>query len=498
MTTTMTADVRGPAWCEPGLDLRGGRYPLSVESPVMGMVDTLVPGVSTLTRLVRYYSLYWALADAAARREWDAGTCQTVLRRSEVALALVSRGNRVAAHGADRVEAMVDQGRIDEIAAVGRGSYSPRPWGFWSQYNGPSAALGTVVVEAGALRPGPRGCPLAVRNMFLPLLELAHDRPVRPEDADGLSGLAMDAPDTADLEPLRALITASPSARYAPDWTGDDRTRRSTLRILARSAQLRPDASSWSEALHDCVAYGSRIRTDPVLLSEERAQAWRGTLLRRLSVGAWRRLWAALVDQVTAHGSATRDDLHQWISTEVPAMTVRDFLTGCPPLVDAGGEPSPAERQTRNGHTEVTADLAALLFGGQRKDQLTGRSRAAFLGRHPERKQYLDPHWVAYRHREHEGRPMAEFARAFVDDMLAQSRRVALRKLKVEQGRMKLFTKLHERNGRYYAAGTEGAGNVGLRVDQLEFIARQLGLAALDGPGLAITPLAVRVLELEA
>jgi hypothetical protein len=496
----MSAEVAGPVWCEPGLDLKAGRYPLSVESSVMGMVDTLVPGVSTLTTLVRYYSLYWALADVAQRREWDAGTCQRVLRRSEVALALVSRGKKIAAHGADRVEAMVGRGQIDELAEIGRASYSPRPWGFWSQYNGPSAILGTVTVDSGALRPGSRECPPAVREMFRPLLELAHDRPIRPDDLADFSGLAMDKGEAADLDPLRDLITASRGSRHDPqEWTGNDLTRRSTLRILARSAMLQPDASSWSAALHDCVAYGNRIRTDPILSAEDRAQAWRGTLLRRLSVGAWRRLWAALVEQVTEHGSATKDDLYQWISAEVPAMTVRAFLAASPSLVDAEGEPSPAEQQVRDGHTAVTADLAALLFGGQRKNQLTGRSQAAFFGRYPERKQFLDPHWVAYRHREHESRPMAELARAFVDDMLAQSRRVALRKLRLDaQGRMKLFTKLHERNGQYYAAGTEGAGNVGLRVDQFEFIARQLGLAEHGDTGLVITPPAVQVLELAA
>jgi hypothetical protein len=63
-----SSEVQGQDWAEPGLDLRGGRYPLGVEAPVPGMVATLLPGVSTLTRLARYYALYWALADAPAWR----------------------------------------------------------------------------------------------------------------------------------------------------------------------------------------------------------------------------------------------------------------------------------------------------------------------------------------------------------------------------------------------------------------------------------------------
>ncbi len=38
----------------------------------------------------------------------------------------------------------------------------------------------------------PRVSP-AVRKIFQPLLELAHDRPIRPDDVTDLSGLAMDA-----------------------------------------------------------------------------------------------------------------------------------------------------------------------------------------------------------------------------------------------------------------------------------------------------------------
>jgi hypothetical protein len=63
--------------------------------------------------------------------------------------------------------------------------------------------------------------------------------------------------------------------------------------------------------------------------------------------------------------------------------------------------------------------------------------------------------------------------------MLAQSRRVALRKLRVDTRRqMTLFTKLHERNGRYFADQREGVGNVGLRIVQLSGMAEQLGLTS--------------------
>ncbi|MEU7778818.1 hypothetical protein [Micromonospora parva] len=62
--------VEGPAWGEPGLTARAGRYPLAVEAPVMAGVDILVPGVSTLSHYARYYALYWALAAHAEAPAW--------------------------------------------------------------------------------------------------------------------------------------------------------------------------------------------------------------------------------------------------------------------------------------------------------------------------------------------------------------------------------------------------------------------------------------------
>jgi hypothetical protein len=501
--TGSRVEVAEPAWCEPGLDSRGGRYPLAVEAPVMAMVDTLVPGVSTLTRLVRFYSLYWALAAFAEDRALDVDKCRTVLRRAEVGLAWVSleHDGPPFAHGADRVKSLRDNGRTEAMAEVGQRSYSPRQWGFWSQYGGPSTTIGTVEVDGGALRPGRHRCPDPVRRMYQPLFELVARRSVRADDVAGFAALALDVLETPDLGPLGGLFTATDSGSHGPDgWTGDDRTRRSTLRILARSVQLEPDAGSWTSALRACVAYGDSIDTDPVLREEDRAQAWRGVLLRHWSVGAWRRLWAALVEEVRGSaGSSTRADLHEWISSEVPPTTVRDFLRACPSTTDGDGHPLPAEAQVVAERTSpVESDLAVLLLGTRRLAQLTGKSRSAFLGRGQRgRGQFLDPSWMEHRRLEHENRPVAELARAVVDDMLAQSRRVSLRKLKFDdRGRMTLFTKLHERNGRYFADIPEGAGNVGLRIQQLGTMSHQLDLFAGSTPGAGVTPLGARLLEL--
>jgi hypothetical protein len=159
--------------------------------------------------------------------------------------------------------------------------------------------MGTVSVDGGALRAGRHPCPSAVRGLFRPMLELVADRPASSEETASLASMRWADDDTLDLEPLTELFTATRGGRHVQeDWTGNDLTRRATLRILVRAAQLNPDAVGWLSALRQAVAYGDLINTDPVLSTEERAQAWRGVLLRHHSVGAWRRLWARLVNQV--------------------------------------------------------------------------------------------------------------------------------------------------------------------------------------------------------
>ncbi|EHR51647.1 hypothetical protein SacmaDRAFT_3427 [Saccharomonospora marina XMU15] len=498
----MPMRVEGPAWSEPGLDRNGGRYPLGVEAPVMAMVDRLVPGASTLTRFVRYYSLYWALAEFAERRGLDTPQCRTMVRRAEVALGLVSvvLGEDPPAHGADHVRKQLGKGNVESLAELGPGAYSPRQWGFWSQYNGPSVVLGTVKLDAEALRRGRHPLPVDIRQMYRPLLELVEHRPVALDEVSGFASLAVQSANTADIDALRGLFTATRAGSHVPgEWLGNDRTRRATMRILARSVQLRA-ADGWVDAMRSAVAFGDALSSDPVLSNEERALAWRGLLLRHFSVGAWRKLWAQLVDHVqSGAGSATKDDLYAWIAQDLSDVSVQQFVHGLPAQVDAHGQPLAAETEVRDGRSEVEADLAVLLIGSRRLKSLSGRAREAFQGHSGGRGQYLDPRWIDYQHREHEGRSLADFARALVDDMLAQSTRVAQRKLKVDaNGRMRLFAKLHERNGRYFATQREGAGNVGLRIEQLGTMATQLGLFDVSGARPVVTDAATQLLDLPA
>lgn len=481
--------VEGPAWCAPGLTTRSGVYPLAVEQPVLNQVALLVPGVTTLTTIARYFSFYWALADIAASRDLDATASRTLVRNAEVALAWASTLNPPGddstytrkMHGADTVSRLLQAGRADHLAEIGAGTYSPRSWGYWSQYRGSALTLEIAAAEGNAIRRGLRLCPDAVKDMYEPLLSTAARRPPCTSDIAAFSELTVMDDQSPDVEPLRGLLTATDRGVHKTnDWLPADRMRRSTLRILGRSAQISPNPKGWHFTLADGVAYGDHIDNDPVFVAERRqSEAWRGMLLRHHSVGAWRALWSALVDEVIrAVDPVSREHLHEWVRGQVGEGTVASFVDGLPP-VQANGHPAAAEEAVGARHTGVEASIGKLLLGGLRLDHLDGEVLASFLGGSAQRRVYLDPHWVRGQHTEYEFRSLGDFARALVDDMLAQSHRVSLRKMRVESnGQMILPTKLHEREGHWFAESREGAGNIGVRAYQLGQICTQLGVFA--------------------
>ena len=492
------ATVEGPAWCAPGLTTRGGVYPLAVEQPVLNQVGLLVPGVTTLTTIARYFSFYWALAEVAHSREMDAQACRGFVRNAEVALAWASaldsdpddptQSSRM--HGADTVSRLLKQGRAEHLADIGAGSYSTRSWGYWSQYRGSSLVLKIAAAEGNAIKRGARACPAPIRQMYEPLLQLCAERAPSAADVSAFAALATLNQDLPDTEPLRELMSATVLGVHDRDnWLPPDVMRRSTLRILGRSAQVCSTAKGWRFTLADGVAYGDRIDNDPVFTEERRqAEAWRGMLLRHHSVGAWRALWSALVSQVLrAADPVSRDELHEWIRGQVGSGSVSAFADSLPP-VHSQGHPAPAEEHVTEHYSGVEQSIGVLLLGAFRLEHLGDEVLSAFLGGSAQRRVYLDPHWVHGQYTEYRSRPLGDLACALVDDMLAQSHRVALRKMRIENnGQMILPTKLHEREGRWFAESAESSANIGVRLYQVGQICTQLGMfTETDGaPGVA-------------
>ncbi|QIQ06708.1 hypothetical protein HA039_04880 [Streptomyces liangshanensis] len=493
--------------------MRSGRYPLAVEGPVMRAVDTLVPGVSTVTRYIRYHSLYAAIAAHAESNAWDTTACRRAVRRGEVLLAALQYHTEAdpawLAHGVDGVRrfcteelelaSAADEERLNQ-------SYSPRRWGFWDQYGGPATVLGTVSVRDGVLRPGRHPCPLAVKKLFAPLLSLAERDVVPFADLETLGQAALGVPCPAEREWLTDVLTATRGGgtHADGDWEASDRTRRATLRILGRAIHLRgPEGGGYQETLRSAVAFGDEATTDPVLAAIPETAGWRGVLLRQYSVGAWRRLWAALVAGVgSKDGEADRSpgELRDWLAQQAPDAKVRRVLDDLPPLENAAGQLLPAERQllTQGAGAPMT-NVLLLMVGAlrSREGHLPDDVRAVFLGRQRHRAEFLDPTWVDGLLDDYADRPVRDLAARLVDDMLAQSRRVALAKLRTDPatGGLKIFSRLHLRNERYFKTGDEGDSDIGTRIPQLGSLAAQLGLFALSDNCHSVTEEGLRILE---
>ncbi|MBX7447201.1 hypothetical protein GR927_04310 [Mycolicibacterium sp. 3033] len=335
--------------------------------------------------------------------------------------------------------------------------------------------------------------------MYEPLLQVCADRPPTAADIPDFTGLANIDEDLPDVEPLRQLLSATLEGVHDPDqWVPSDIMRRSTLRVLGRSAQVCASPRGWRFTLADGVAYGDRIVHDPVFAEERRqAESWRGMLLRHHSVGAWRALWSALVSQVLSSADpVSREELHDWIRDQVGTSSVSSFVDDLPP-VQLDGQPAPAEEQVIALRSGVEASIGILLLGAFRLEHLQGDVLKAFLGGSTQRRVYLDPHWVRGQYIEYQSRTLGDFACAIVDDMLAQSHRVALRKMRIENnGQMMLPTKLHEREGRWFAESGESPGNIGVRLYQVGQICTQLGMFTDSDDGPAVTDAGRHLLDL--
>lgn len=510
----MAAEVLGPAWALEGIGVRSGRYPLAVEGPVMRAVDRLVPGMSTVTRYIRYHSMYAAIAAHAEREKLDVAGCRQLVRRCEVLLAASAHeadrdGESWAAHGVDRVRRFLTPGV--ELAGAAdeeqlNSSYSPRRWGFWDQYGGPATVLGLVGVRGGVLVPGRHACPVAVQDAFAPLLSLAAQDVVSRAELDLAGQTAPGVPIAAEREWLADVVAATrTTGQVTAELDAADRTRRATLRVLGRAVDLcGHQGDGYQETLRTAVAFGPGIADDPVLGAIPETAGWRGLLLRHYSVGAWRSLWAALVAEVGSRdGEADRSagELRDWLSRQVPDGTVRQVIAALPELLDPAGHPLPAERDivAEYGGGPMT-DVRLLLAGALRSGpgHLPDDVRAVFLGRQRRGGEFLDPTWVAALAEDYLDRPAADLAGRLVDDMLAQSRRVALAKLRRDPatGVVQIFSRLHVRNERYFKTGDEGETNIGTRIPQIGFFAQQLDLfTAVDGQ-LAVTPAGRSALEI--
>jgi len=477
--------VAGPEWTLKGLQVAAGRFPLGVEQHMLRMVALLVPGATTVTPNGRYYSLHALAAVEAEQEELAPAEAMDLLRRMEVVMAGVSvlheknpaeHSHWPGAHGADVVRPrLAANGTLDisELSKPETG-YVKAQSGYWGPYVGSEYLLG-IVGPGGTLRPGDRCDAAAVRAGLGEIVALARQDQINADTLAGRPELCLCGGRTAaDGAWLRRLLCDPPGAGAEGKA---DRTRQATCRLLAQAVGDRTE--DFARAFTGALAFGSFIHENPVATLLDEALAWRGVILRNYSVGAWRRLWAWLVDQVD--GFVPAKQVVDAFADNLPDITVAQLVAALPDTTDQAGDPSHAEDEIRGrGAPLPEAELGVLAVGARRADELDGPAGEAFRGRAVE----LAPEWVSRRLEANQAVKLRDFGRDLVDDLIVRARRIAMSKMvRRPDGTIWLPTRLYEKGDLLWRTSREGSGDVGLRIAQLGTVLAGAGVFAwADGP----------------
>ena len=465
----------GPAWSSHDLEIRAGRFPLSVEGHLMNMTARLVPGATTVTTGARYYSLHGYVAHEAEQRGLDGAAALELLRRCEVVVAAVSETHPApslpAPHGAGVVGNWLRRDGYVDLTGLStpKSGYAQPERGFLGPYLGSEITMGIL---DGQLTPGQRYDHDAVAPGFEGLLDLAAEPRLGSSELSSAAHLAVGAAaQQPDGRGFARLLTGQSDPVDRADVV-----RRNTIRILARSLLL-SDTRRPVDAVRSVVAYGEHARADPVLSQIPEVNPWRGVLYRHESVGAWRRLWAEMVDEIT--GSVPRSHIVDFVADSLGAGSLQSFLDQLPATLDGLGNPAPAELEVRSqGLNTPFESLALLAIGAQRANEVEGTVRSAFVG-DEKRLVVLSPLWVQQWIDDRRGWALADIAADLVDVMFSRARRIAMRKMRInEDGHVWLPTVIREEGGLLSKTSSEGRDNVGLRLDQLHGILLALGIVS--------------------
>lgn len=457
--------VAGPAWSLPGLEQTQGRFPLGVEAHVLRMVDMLVPGVTSATRLARYYSLHGLVWAEAERQKLNLEEALDLMRRCEVVLGGVSvlhdhEWSMSEPHGAEPIERHIARsGHLDVKSMSRPGGYVTGTWGFAGAYFGAERILGIIGPAASGEPPppGPRCNEELLRDELGQIVEMAQNDLLQRAQLEEMRSLcACRAARSSDGAWLREVfLRPSP----VEDLAQADDARRATARLLATAVDVDGKAPIHS-MFRRVLAYGEP--QDPGQPPE--AAAWRGILLRNHSVSAWRRLWSWLVDQLDPDGTP-RDQVADLMAGELPDISVEQFLEELPPTSSGSALLGPEENLLTQGRS-VEATLKMLALGVRRLTELEGEALRAFA---KDDDRALGPVWVKEQldAAVDADRSLRQFARDLVDRLFDRAERIALQRTVLRQGVVHNPARIRERDNLLFRLSGEGWGDIGTRVGPL-------------------------------
>lgn len=489
----MTVLPTRPAWSTAFDTSYAGQYPLSVESFVARRVAELVPGITTITPHARYYPLHTYVAmELEGHPRVDP---IAFLRRCEVVFCAISAAHQerfpelheglAGPHGSDSVSPYLDQPTIPLAALAateqttrGVRRYSSPRRGFLGQYAGSEAQLGLTGPSADrVIGVGPRADRAVIARAFSGLADLAMRPTLTPADLEEHARLCVCGEGSGDRAWLRQVFMPAD----APEESHGGR-RRATLRLLHRLIELHEPYHAERELpgllVSDPATFG-----DPAVAALPIADAWRGVILRNWFTGAWRDLWAWVVNDVF-EGAGRVEDLIDKVTdlivAELGDHRVSRLLADLPGSIE-NGEPNAADDpQTDAGDLSRGCHaFHRLLIGASRVGVLPERVGDYFDNPRRElRNPQLTPSWLSTRLTEQRSRPLADFIADLMGVLIHRAQRVSLAKTRFVNGRMQIPGTLSFRDGYVIRVDTEGSGVVTLRWQQAVQIMAELGLVA--------------------
>jgi hypothetical protein len=234
--------------------------------------------------------------------------------------------------------------------------------------------------------------------------------------------------------------------------------------------------ASIAAAFRRRIAFGSFSSDDAVVRAIEAAQVWRGVILRSYMVGAWRRIWSWLVDQLGEPLPATA--LADAFADTLPSIGVGQLLDDLP-STSSNGVLTSIEEDMRVAQIapDPLTELRLLAVGATRLAELDGRALQAFRG--SERADDLGPAWTAAQLQARGDEALRDFARSLAHLLIERAFRVALSKMQLDRkGHFWMPSRIVERAGLLSRRSREGWADVGLRIDT--FASVLLGCGVLD------------------
>jgi hypothetical protein len=416
-----------------------------------------------------------------------------LLRRAEVVLGGITLEHEdehfsviPQPHGGDRLRRGLNEAGRLEVAKLAdpdnkAQQYTPNRSGFGGVYIGSELRLGL----AQGVRPpreGQRTDIAVLREALGEILELARqdvlDRGALKAAPQLCACAAPVSPDGPWLQ--RVFVHPAPLEEFEQA----DRARRQTAQLLGQVLRL-PDEAAMApqDRFRRTLGFGEFIVADPVACQLPIAEAWRGAILRNYSVGAWRRLWSWLVDQLGE--PAPLHELAGLLADALDKVSVAQLIDSLPARTGAGGVLLPAEEELRIGQWEPDpmTEIRLLTLGALRLEDLEGRTLAAFAGREDE--DDLGPHWFRSQLDARREDRLRDFGRWLAEMMVDRAQRVALSKMEYNRstGRFWIPSRVRERAGLLSRLSREGWGEVGLRIDTFSSVLSGSGVIARTEDG---------------